>query len=153
MTDIQAALGVSQFGGIDENIRQRNETAKRYDEAFAGIDGVIIPPNVGYDILRDRAARDVHSRHLYTLRLSDAGRRRALYDHLHEAGVLAQVHYIPLHIMPYYRKRFGYGPGDYPRAEAYYASEISLPLYHEMDLETREYVIDAVTGFFAGRSG
>jgi UDP-4-amino-4,6-dideoxy-N-acetyl-beta-L-altrosamine transaminase len=148
MTDIQAALGVSQFSRIDENIRQRNETALSYDKSFAGIDGLITPPNVGYEILDDASADDVHSWHLYTLRLSDAGQRRALYDYLHKAGIIAQIHYIPLHTMPYYKKKFGYKQGDYPKAEAYYASEISIPMYHEMDDGTRGYVVDTVTSFF-----
>jgi UDP-4-amino-4,6-dideoxy-N-acetyl-beta-L-altrosamine transaminase len=148
MTDIQAALGISQFDRIDRNIRQRNETARRYDEAFADIDGLTVPPNVGYGILDGEDAADVHSRHLYPLRLTDAKRRRAMYDHLHEADIRAQVHYIPLHTMPYYRERFGYSQGDYPVAEEFYAREISIPMYHEMEADTCERVINAVRSFF-----
>jgi dTDP-4-amino-4,6-dideoxygalactose transaminase len=152
MTDIQAALGISQFKRIDSNIKQRNETAKRYDEAFMDIDGLIIPPNVGYGILSDHNAPNVHSRHLYTLRIADMKQRRAMYNHLHEAGILAQIHYIPLHTMPYYSKMFGYKQGDYPKAEEYYAGEISIPMYHEMSDGIRGQVIHAVTSFFDRQS-
>jgi dTDP-4-amino-4,6-dideoxygalactose transaminase len=149
MTDIQAALGISQFSRINQNIRQRNEIARYYDKSFADIDGVITPPNVGYALLDDEHADDIHSWHLYTLRVSDPNQRRALYGYLHDAGILAQIHYIPLHTLPYYMKRFGYKSGDYPKAEEYYASEISIPIYHEMKNETREYVADKIKSFFA----
>ncbi|MCB6992351.1 UDP-4-amino-4,6-dideoxy-N-acetyl-beta-L-altrosamine transaminase [bacterium 210820-DFI.6.37] len=144
MTDIQAALGISQFKRIDNNLRQRNQIAKIYNEELLTLDGMILPPNVGFEILEDASARSIHSYHLYTLRLESFYDRYKVYAYLHEHGIMAQIHYIPVHLQPYYRQHFGYQKGDYPNAEKYYNGEISLPMYHNMEFGDLEYIIDTI---------
>jgi dTDP-4-amino-4,6-dideoxygalactose transaminase len=139
MSDISAALGISQFSRIDQNLAERNRIAKRYDEAFANDQRFITPPKAPEDAL--------HSYHLYTLRLKDPGERKAFFAYLQEAGIHAQVHYVPMHIFPYYRENYGYKRGDFPCAEAYYESEISLPMYHSMAESDLEYVIEKVLAY------
>jgi dTDP-4-amino-4,6-dideoxygalactose transaminase len=85
-----------------------------------------------------------HAYHLFVvqLRLERLRRgRRGIYDELRARKVGVNVHYIPIHLHPYYRRQFGYRPGDYPRAEAYYASALSLPLYPKMTEEEIDWVI------------
>lgn len=147
MTDIQAALGISQFKRMDENLKQRNQTAERYDEAFAENGKLITPPQIGFEILKNDKASNIHAYHLYTLRLTDPEQRLGFYHYLHEHGILAQIHYIPVSWQPYYRKHFGYKKGEFPNAELYYASEVSIPMYHNMKEEDREYIIDTILAF------
>ena len=148
ITEIQAALGVSQFKRIESNLTARNRIAKRYDEALCGAEKFILPPNVGYDILTEGAeAETIHSYHLYTLRCANPADRKPLYDYLRENGVFAQIHYIPVPHLPYYANTFGYKQGDFPQAEEYYASEISIPMYHSLPEESQEYVIEKLLAF------
>ena len=147
LTDIQAALGISQFKRIQENLVQRNELAKEYGEAFEHNSAVILPPQIGFDILNDPLAPNIHSYHLYTLRLSNPQKRLEFYHYLHNHGILAQIHYIPVHWHPFYRETFGYKIGDYPKAEEYYASEISIPMYHNMKAEDKQYIIDIINNY------
>lgn len=147
LTEIQAALGISQFKRIQENLVQRNEIAKEYGEAFKYNSTVIIPPQIGFDILKDPLAENIHSYHLYTLRLSNPEKRLDFYYYLHKHGILAQIHYIPVYWHPFYRDAFGYKMGDYPKAEEYYASEISIPMYHNMKNEDKQYIIDIVNNY------
>lgn len=147
MTDIQAALGISQFERINENLRQRNELAQKYNEAFSDNAKLILPPQIGFEIITDDNVQNVHSYHLYNMRLTDPDKRLEFYNYLHENGILAQIHYIPVHLLPYYRKRFGFKEGDFPIAEMYYNSEISIPMYHNMQQEDRDYIIKVVNAF------
>jgi dTDP-4-amino-4,6-dideoxygalactose transaminase len=126
MTDIQAALGLHQLRRIDEFQRRRAELVERYQEQLADLPEVIRP-----------SARDdvVHAWHLYPIRLRldmlRIGRSDAI-EQLRERGIGTSVHYIPIHLHPYYRENFGVGPGDFPVAEASYDGLISLPLYTRM---------------------
>jgi len=139
MTDIAAALGLRQLETLwRNNIRRRRITA-RYDAAFAGLPEVtplVVRPDV------QTAA------HLYVIKL-DLDRltvdRAAFIDALHEEGICTSVHFIPVHLHPYYREKYGYQPGAFPVAEAVYAQSISLPLYTRMTDEDAEDVITAVT--------
>lgn len=131
LTDIQAALGVSQLSRADQGLRRRQEIARRYDEAFSGIEGIRTP----------RRADDIyHAFHLYILQVED---RKGLYDFLRSEGVLAQVHYAPLHLMPYYR-RDGWKEGSLPVVEEYYRHCLSLPMFPTLTDEEQQYVIDKV---------
>lgn len=116
MTDLQAALGVSQLARLDAFLARRRALAARYDRLLAGLP-LARPP------LDDEAAW-----HLYVIHLDEPARRRAVFDALRAAGIGVNVHYIPVHLQPDYR-RFGFAPGDFPVAEQHYLSTLSLPLY------------------------
>ncbi len=133
ITDIQAALGQSQLSRAEEGLARRRAIAGRYDEAFDGTEVQTISPATGFH----------HAYHLYVIQVPD---RRALYDHLRQKGIFAQVHYIPVHLQPYYRQ-FGWEEGDLPHAEAYYEHCLSLPMYPTLGEEEQDYVIDQVLGF------
>ncbi len=133
LTDFQAALGSSQLKRADEGMLRRREIAARYDAAFDG-SGVLplAPPEDGG-----------HAYHLYVIQVAD---RKGLYDYLRTKNIFAQVHYIPVHTMPYYQE-LGNKKGDYPIAEAYYAQCLSLPMYPTLTEEEQEYVIGQVLHF------
>ncbi len=122
MTDIQAALGLSQLARLDDYVAARRRLADRYDHLLAGL-----PLKTPW---RDSQAGSAW--HLYVIRLEDAALaspgRRAVFEHLRAAGIGVNVHYIPVHLQPDYR-RLGFAPGDFPVAEDYYARAITLPLY------------------------
>lgn len=147
MTDIQATLGIGQFSRIKENLRDRNLLAKAYNKVFDGNDVFDVPPDVGFKFTENDCCENIHSYHLYTIRMKDSNKRRAMYDYLHARGVLAQIHYIPVHLQPFYREHYGYKQGDYPAAEDFYCREISIPMFHCMSDDDREYVIDSVLAF------
>ena len=130
MTDIHAALGLSQLERLDDYIARRNLLAERYDRAFAG--WALTSPW--------RDSEDVSAFHLYVIRLKDASRRRAVFEELRASGIGVNVHYIPVHLQPYYRD-MGFAPGDFPNAEAYYDEAISLPLFPAMTDAEQDEVI------------
>ncbi len=134
LTDFQAALGRSQLLRADEGLKRRKEIAKRYAESFAGEPWLI----------RQAGFVDGHAYHLYVVEVE---KRKELYDYLRQNKIFAQIHYIPLHLMPYYRK-LGWKPGDLPNAEKYYSSCISLPLYPSLSEEQQEYVIETIRSFY-----
>lgn len=136
MTDIQAALGASQMYRIDEFVSRRRELAGRYDAAFAG-------SPIGVAARLDGA---VSAWHLYVIQLEEArlGRsRKAVFEALRSSGIQVNVHYIPVHLQPYYQ-RLGFAPGDFPAAERYYERAISLPMYAGLSDSEQERVISAV---------
>ncbi|MDD3311834.1 UDP-4-amino-4,6-dideoxy-N-acetyl-beta-L-altrosamine transaminase [Pseudodesulfovibrio sp.] len=128
MTDIQAALGESQMRKLPGFLRRRREIAAVYDERFAG---TAVRP------LKVRSGA-VHAYHLYVVRLDG---RDEVYRKLREAGIHAQVHYIPVHLHPYYRERLGTGEGLCPAAEAAYREILSLPMFPALTDENLDYVI------------
>lgn len=137
ITDIQCALAASQFKRIDDNLNRRNEIASIYDSELAHEVKIITPPAVN-------TADDLHSYHLYTIAVRDPRDRKPLYEYLHENGILAQVHYVPVHLHPYYKENYGYAEGDFPYAESFYERELSLPMFHALTMEEQEYIIDKV---------
>jgi UDP-4-amino-4,6-dideoxy-N-acetyl-beta-L-altrosamine transaminase len=130
LTDLQAILGVSQMRQIDTFVRRRHEIAARYDAKLAGL-----PLD-----LPTRAADGYSALHLYPIVARDASRRRMMYDGLRAAGIGVNVHYIPVHLQPYYR-RLGFRAGSYPNAEAYYAGAISLPIYFDLTDKLQDVVV------------
>jgi UDP-4-amino-4,6-dideoxy-N-acetyl-beta-L-altrosamine transaminase len=122
ITDIQCALGSSQMKKLSDWIGKRNELARAYDTAFAGTD--VVPLVVRGDSL--------HAYHLYVVRLPN---RDAAFKRLREKGIGANVHYIPVHIHPYYREKLGMREGMFPVAEKAYSAILTLPLWPEMNFE------------------
>ena len=143
LTDIACALGISQLNKLDPNLARRREIATRYSGAFRQIPGVI-PPSVRPDV--------TPAWHLYPIRIDlteyDADRGE-IFRALRAENIGVNVHYIPVHLHPYYRDQFGYKSGDYPVAEAAYEQLISLPMFHGMFDQDIEDVITAVTKFSA----
>jgi len=135
ITDLQCALGLRQLARLDEWVTRRRTIAQRYTEAFRSLPEVTIPAEREWGR---------SSWHLYVIQLDpDRVSRRDLIARLRQQGVQAQVHYIPIHLQPYYR-RLGFKPGMYPLAEAYYQKALSLPIYPKMTDEQVERVIQAV---------
>jgi UDP-4-amino-4,6-dideoxy-N-acetyl-beta-L-altrosamine transaminase len=135
MTDIHAALGASQLHRLHHYVERRNELARRYDRELEGL-----PLQLPTVLAENRSAF-----HLYVVRLmrdASVTRRRA-FDEMRRLGVGVNVHYTPVHLQPYYRA-LGFSPGEYPEAEAYGASAITLPLYPSMTDAAQTEVIEAV---------
>lgn len=138
LTDIACALGLEQLEKLEENLARRRQIAARYSDAFRGLPGML-PPQV---------RSEVHPAwHLYPVRLDlarlSAGRGE-IFRALRSENIGVNVHYIPVHLHPYYRERFGYKGGEFPVAEAAYERLISLPMFHGMGDEDVEDVITAV---------
>ena len=135
MTDLQCALGISQLSRIDRFLKRRQEIAEIYHDRLHGLKSLRLPlsPPAGSS-----------SYHIYVVQL--VGRDRlAVFNRLKDLGIHANVHYIPIHLQPYYQKRFGYREGDFPVAEKYYQSALTLPLYPEMTPDDVDFVIDGIT--------
>lgn len=135
LTDFQAALGMSQLKRADGGIERRREIASRYESAFEGSEFV----------KGQSGTVDGHAYHLYVIEVDD---RKGLYEELRKHQIYAQIHYIPVHLMPYY-KQFGWKAGDFPHAESYYSSCISLPMYPTLSDEEQQIVIDTVKNYYA----
>jgi perosamine synthetase len=139
MSDLQCALGISQLRKLPGWLRRRRRIARRYDEAFASLPAVC-PLAVRPDV--------VHAYHLYVVRLGRSrasGDRGRVFAALRRAGIGVNVHYIPVHLHPFYRRRLGTGPGLCPVAEAAYEQILSLPLFPRMTDGDVEDVIGAVS--------
>jgi perosamine synthetase len=134
ITDFQCALGISQLKKLPGWIDRRREIACIYDKAFR--DNPSIVPI--------KKSRDVsHAYHLYVVRVESAD-RNSIFTKLRNAGIGVNVHYIPVHLHPYYRKTFGTGEGMCPIAEKAYGQIISLPIFPGLKDEDLKYVIDTV---------
>jgi len=137
MTDLQAALGIEQLKKNDEWVKRRREVVSIYDQAFKNINQV--SPQKHPDKNRE------YSYHLYIIQCE---KRAELYQYLKDNGVNTQVHYIPIHLQPYYKNKYGYGLGDYPVAEKYYDHALSLPLYPTLTDPEQEKVISLIKKFY-----
>jgi perosamine synthetase len=146
LPDVACALGLAQLKRLDANLARRREIARQYATAFGEIPGVV-PPVVRGEV-RGEVRREVSPAwHLYPIRLDLAKLRtdRAeVFRALRAENIGVNVHYIPVHLHPYYRDRFGYKDGDYPVAEDAYARLISLPMFHGMSDQDVGDVIQAV---------
>ncbi len=143
LTDIAAALGLQQLPRAEAFRARREAIAAAYDAAFAGLP-VVLPPRPP---ARDGAG-DVHAWHLYVLRLADDApiTRDALIEQLFASGIGCSVHYIPLHLHPYWRDRYGLQPGQFPHSQRAYERMLSLPLYSRMTDDDVQRVAQAVRG-------
>lgn len=139
MFDIQAALAKTQMNKLGFMQDRRKEIVKKYKEAFSNLDGIKLPPEAEYT---------THSWHLYVVRLEldkltiD---RDKFIELMAEANIGTSVHFIPVHLMSYYRENYGYKEGDLPIAESYFDTIVSLPLYPKMTDDDVQDVINVVT--------
>lgn len=134
ITDFQAALGTSQLERAEEGLMKRRSIASIYNEAFNGLSFI-------------KSQSGVIEGHAYHLYIIEVENRLELYNYLRENKVFAQIHYIPCHLMPYYRE-LGWKEGDFPNAESYYRGCISLPMYPILTLNEQNFVINLIMKFF-----
>lgn len=139
ITDIQCALGISQMNKLEKFLQERRLLAKKYDQTLGEVKWLRNPPVPPPD--------SCHAYHLYPLLLNSDVKRTEFYIYLGNHNIGSQVHYIPVHLQPYYRRRFGYKSGDFPRAEDFYAQEISIPLFPGLTRKQQEYVIEVIKRF------
>ena len=134
ITDFQSALGSSQLKRADSGLKRRREIASRYNEFFSD-----------KSYIRGHSGNvEGHAYHLYVIETQD---RLGLYNHLREKDIFPQVHYIPCHLMPYYRD-LGWKEGDLPLAEQYYKQCLSLPIYPTLSDDEQEFVIASIRDYF-----
>jgi len=140
LTDIHAALGISQLRKLDRFIRRRREIIETYNKAFKNNSFFDLPVEKSY-------AKSAW--HLYPIRLKDKYKQNKaqIFAKLRERGLGVQVHYIPIHLQPYYQQR-GYKRAICPNAVDFYEREISIPLYQSMSTEDIDYVVRNILDIF-----
>mgnify|MGYP005989173641 CR=1 FL=1 len=142
MTELQAALGISQLSRLNEFVTARHQLAERYYKRLAGL-----PLTLPYQLPNTYSGL-----HLFVIRLhldEISKSHKEVFDALRGAGVGVNLHYIPVHLQPYYQK-MGFKLGDYPKAEAYYANAISIPMFHGMTYEQQDEVINKLIVILKG---
>ena len=135
LTDFQAALGLSQLKRAEVGLFRRREIAENYYNAFKDKSFV-------------KGQSNFIKGHAYHLYIIEVEKRKELYDYLKTKNIYCQVHYIPVHLMPYY-KQFGWKEEDMPKAEKYYSQCLSLPMYPTLTDNEQEYVIRAIENFYS----
>lgn len=133
LSDMQAALGISQLSRAKQNLGKRKQIAQTYDIAFEGTKIKTLKNKKDYS----------HAYHLYIIMVEN---RKALYNYLKENNIFSQVHYIPVHLMPYYES-LGWKAGDMPEAEKYYKHCLSIPMYPSLTDEEQAFIIKKVLDF------
>ena len=134
ITDFQCALGISQIKKLDRFVKRRKEIAEYYNKAFDNNENFILPTvnkNSG------------HAYHLYPLQIKFENLKfgkKELFEKLSSSGIKCQVHYIPVHLQPYYKNNFGFKPGDFPISEKFYERQISIPMYPSLDETDLNYI-------------
>jgi UDP-4-amino-4,6-dideoxy-N-acetyl-beta-L-altrosamine transaminase len=134
LTDFQAALGLSQLKRADKGLQRRIEIARRYQEAFKSFDF----------IKHQSGVVDGHAYHLYVIQVEE---REKLVNYLRDLNIFAQIHYVPVHLMPYYRQ-LGWKIGDLPQAEYYYSRCLSLPLFPTLTNDNFDFVVNKIKEFY-----
>src|SRR3989344_887174 len=137
ITDLQAALGLSQLKKIKKNIEVRRFLWNRYKEKLNDLKAMDLP------IEKDNV---VSAWHIFPIRLNNKAKksRRKVFDFLRKAGIGVQVHYIPIHLFTLYKRKFGYKRGDFPVAESYYDSALTLPLFPNLKQKDQDFIIKRV---------
>ena len=135
ITDFQCALGLSQLKKLNKFIQRRREIVEIYNKELSKIEEIILPKERPYV---------KSSWHIYYIRLKNFQRRKEVFERLRKKGIGVQVHYIPVHFQPYYRDNFNYKEGDFPKAENYYKSAITIPLFLNLGKNEIEYIIEKI---------
>lgn len=139
ITDIQSALGSSQLKKLDKFVKRRNDIAAYYNEALSGDDRFILPVDPEEDVK--------HAYHLYPLQIKFDQLKISksdFFERMRKSNIVLQVHYIPVHLQPYYRSSFGFKEGDFPIAEEFYKNEVSIPIYPLLENEDLEYIVNSI---------
>lgn len=137
LTDVQCALGIQQLRKLDRFVSERLRRYRRYQEKLAHLEEYLRLPQ--------EPNAQAPAYHLYIVRFKEgATRRKQVYTELKTLGICCQVHYLPVYLQPYYKKRYGFESGYCPNAETYYEECLSLPLYPELSDEEQERVIVAL---------
>jgi UDP-4-amino-4,6-dideoxy-N-acetyl-beta-L-altrosamine transaminase len=134
ITDFQAALGSSQLLRAKKNLEKRIQIASIYTKELNSLDGII----------HSSGLIEGHAYHLYVLEVKN---RREFYDYLRIKNIYAQIHYIPVHLMPYYKK-IGWNEGDLPNVEKYYSRCISIPMFSNLENSEIDYIIDVIKNYY-----
>lgn len=137
MSELHAALGLSQLNRLDEFVNQRNLVAKRYTEKLAKL------PLTHLKQYDERYS----SYHLFIIQLNNNKQHAQIFEQLKQAGIGVNIHYIPIHLQPYY-KTLGFKAGDFPNAEKYYQQSITLPLHPNLTIIEQDYIIHVLTNIF-----
>ena len=132
LTDFQSALGITQLAKNNDGLKRRNEISANYKKAFQG--------KIKFQELPEGT---YNAHHLFVIEVE---KRKELYDFLHSKGILVQIHYIPVHTLPYY-KRIGYSNANLINAESYYSKCISLPMYPTLSDEEQCHVVNQILEF------
>ncbi|MDH7604309.1 MAG: UDP-4-amino-4,6-dideoxy-N-acetyl-beta-L-altrosamine transaminase, partial [Melioribacter sp.] len=138
ITDFQCALGISQLKKLDLFVEKRRNIAKYYDDFFSHDDRFIIP---------EISKKVKHAYHLYPLQIKFDELKISKKDFflkMKEKNILLQVHYIPVHLQPFYRKNFGFKEGDFPIAEKFYKREVSIPIYPSLNESDLNYISESI---------
>ena len=140
LTDFQAALGLSQLKKIDQFKTRRRKIVNYYNEHFSGIEELILP-------FEDNQVDS--NFHIYTLQIKDNPRfdRYDLYTYLDSVNIGTMIHYIPIHFLSYYKKRYKLKRGDFPVAEKYYDRTISIPFFPSIKDEELEKIVKTIKNF------
>ncbi|MBT5404151.1 MAG: UDP-4-amino-4,6-dideoxy-N-acetyl-beta-L-altrosamine transaminase, partial [Crocinitomicaceae bacterium] len=143
ITDFQCALGSNQLKKLDGFVQKRRIIAKNYDDSFADIENLKTP---------EVDSTVEHSYHLYPLQVEFeklALTKVQLFEKMRKEDINLQVHYIPIHLQPFYKKNYGFKEGNFPISENLYKCEVSLPLYPTLTDSEQEKVISLVKKFYA----
>ena len=138
LTDIQCALGLNQLNKLKQFVSQRRKIAGTYEDYFSNIVN-IKTPSQGVNI--------AHAFHLYPLQINFKSTKidkKTLFKKLFKNKINLQVHYIPIHLQPYYRNKYGFNKGDFPNAEKFYEQEISLPIYPKLNRNNQIHIISTI---------
>ena len=130
MTELHAALGLSQMSRLDNFVTKRNQLADIYEQELAGLRLNVVDP----------IPDSISARHLYMIRLQHADQRRIVFDTMRRNDIQVHVHYFPVHLQPYYIA-LGFKVGDFPNAERFYEEILTLPLYPTLDRSELQYIV------------
>ncbi len=138
ITDFQCALGISQLKKLDNFVNKRRDIADVYHRNLSEIDHLSLP------FTRSEVK---HAYHLYPLQIdfnSQPNSKADFFEKMYQSGINLQVHYIPVHLQPYYQKNYSYKHGDFPIAENFYLNEVSIPIYPNLSESDQQRVIDSI---------